>query len=132
MSRYWGGRRIWHVQLFPGSQNVWLSHLSILCSAYWEGEKAGNMVLLGLHCGSYQQDWVFLNLNRDWDFFFILDIETIITNFRIAVLIFRLVFRLSELQFWYWNWYWDYKDPRLDIKTGIETFRIAVLILRLV
>ena len=68
-----------------------------------------------------------------------LDIETGIKTFENLVLISRLVLRLLELQFWYWNlyqdllicWYRDFQVCSLDIETGIKTFRIGVLILRL-
>ena len=50
-----------------------------------------------------------------------LDIKTGIETFKIAVLILRLVSRLSELQSWYRAWYQDFRDCSLDIETGIET-----------
>ena len=75
---------------------------------------------------------------QDWDFWKIsLDIETGIETFRIAVLISRLVLRLSGLQSWYQDWYWDFQDCSPEIETGIKTFqnvsyKLPVLISRVV
>ena len=60
------------------------------------------------------------------------DMETGIKTFRIAVLILRLVLRLSGLHSWYRDLDWDFQDCSLDIETEIKTFRIGALISRLV